>query len=85
MRIDNLPPSTDKVASTKRTSAEKPNPQTAGPAKDQANLSQLSKALTQAGAEEPRIEHLRLGVASETYQIDPLQISRKIVDEHLKQ
>lgn len=85
MRIEDLPPSTAKVASPTKPCVERPNPLTAQPAKDQVDLSQLSKALAQSGVEEPRIQDLRLGVRSETYQVEPLQISRKIVDEHLQQ
>jgi len=83
MRIDNLPPSSVRVESSRKPAAEKPGSASLLSPKDQVDLSRLSAAVTQAGANQPRIEQLRQDVAAGTYQADPLQVSKRIVDEHL--
>lgn len=84
MRIDNLPPSSVRVESARKPAAEKSGSQRLFSSKDQVDLSRLSAAVTQTGADQPRIEQLRQEVAAGTYQADPLQVSKRIIDEHLK-
>jgi anti-sigma28 factor (negative regulator of flagellin synthesis) len=83
MRIDNLPPSGVRVESSKKPAGETPGSERTSLSKDQADLSRLSTAVTQAGRDQPRIEQLRQDVSAGNYQFDPLQLSKKIVDEHL--
>jgi anti-sigma28 factor (negative regulator of flagellin synthesis) len=83
MRIDDLSGSAAKVAPSRKPSSEEAAGGAAAlpaqPAKDQVQLSQFSKALT----DDSRIEHLRFEVESGTYGVEAHQISGKIIDEHL--
>ena len=87
MRIDDLnrtpqTQSTDKTEqAAQKRSLEQQNTATAGT--DQAEVSQLAKALT--ASDPQRIEQLRLEVQSGKYNVSADALAKSIVDSHLKE
>lgn len=56
----------------------------AGMRSDQTDLSRLSQVLTGDVDKEPRLAELRLEVTAGSYQVPAAEVSRRIVDFHLR-
>jgi len=87
MRIDDLnrTPLTQGAEKTDQAAQKKPLEQqnTATGGTDQAEVSQLAKALT--ASDPQRIEQLRLEVQSGKYNVSAEALAKSIIDSHLKE
>jgi len=86
MRIDDLnrTPVTQSTEKTDQTIAQRPGTTTGKDAvagSDQADLSQLARALS--ATDPARIEQLRLEVQSGKYDVSAEAVARSIIDAHL--
>ena len=87
MRIDDLnrTPLTQGADKTEQAAQKKPLEQqnTAAAGTDQAEVSQLAKALT--ASDPQRIEQLRLEVQSGNYSVSAEALAKSIIESHLKE
>ena len=90
MRVDSYnqagvnPTSVEKTAET-TAAQQKATAAQAQTREDSVELSGLSKAVSESGTDQARLDRLRRAVASGSYKVAAEQLSRRIVDAALKQ